>query len=330
MTTTAVHGRTGRGGRPAPAKWTGPMRNYDLVKEFTVALVVVSLITVALAVLFSSPDEKVVTLQQWAKDNPSDFITTATGELAGTTTSTGYGPPYNTNGDGQSIGPLKLQKWAGLGTPVDPPNDFVVKPLSTVSGNAELTAALNRWRGASSDQRTTWSSAYGDAISKAPDSDPSKVTASPDYGPVPVMTSALEVMASSGQLDSQLVDTSSGFFQTNYTKPLLFLGDSGYLDDFAAGQHLQGGQWGMMNETGNFPGQAWLWLYTFWYQLPGFTDENSALGANADAIIWAIMMVLSLLLILVPFIPGLRSIPRRVPLYRLIWRDYYRRHAGQA
>jgi hypothetical protein len=30
-------------------------------------------------------------------------------------------------------------------------------------------------------------------------------------------------------------------------------------------------------------------------------------------------------LILVPFIPGLRSIPRKLPVYRLIWRDYYRK-----
>ena len=33
-------------------------------------------------------------------------------------------------------------------------------------------------------------------------------------------------------------------------------------------QHLQGNTWGMMNETGSYPGQAWLWLYSFWYQIP--------------------------------------------------------------
>jgi hypothetical protein len=36
------------------------------------------------------------------------------------------------------------------------------------------------------------------------------------------------------------------------------------------------------------------------------------------------MMLLSLVLLLLPFIPGLRSIPRLVPVYRLIWRNYYR------
>ena len=68
------------------------------------------------------------------------------------------------------------------------------------------------------------------------------------------------------------------------------------------------------------PGQSWLWLYTFWYQIAPFKTST-----NADALIWAIMAILTLALILVPFIPGIRSIPRRLPLYRLIWRDYYRK-----
>jgi len=75
----------------------------------------------------------------------------------------------------------------------------------------------------------------------------------------------------------------------------------------------------MMNETGRYPGQAWLWLYTFWYQVPPFNHSD-----NADALVWALMMLLSLGLVLLPFIPGLRSIPRLTRVYRLIWRDHYR------
>jgi hypothetical protein len=36
------------------------------------------------------------------------------------------------------------------------------------------------------------------------------------------------------------------------------------------------------------------------------------------------MMLLTLILALVPFIPGLRSIPRWIPIHRLVWRNYYR------
>ncbi len=35
-------------------------------------------------------------------------------------------------------------------------------------------------------------------------------------------------------------------------------------------------------------------------------------------------MVLSVGLILVPFLPGVRSIPRKSRLYRVIWREHYR------
>ena len=54
-----------------------------------------------------------------------------------------------------------------------------------------------------------------------------------------------------------------------------------------------------------YPGQPWLWLYTFWYQVPPFSTSD-----NADALVWGLMMVLTLGLALVPFIPGLRDLPR--------------------
>jgi hypothetical protein len=37
------------------------------------------------------------------------------------------------------------------------------------------------------------------------------------------------------------------------------------------------------------------------------------------------MMLLTLALIFVPFIPVVRSIPRWIPIHRLIWRDWYAR-----
>jgi hypothetical protein len=42
------------------------------------------------------------------------------------------------------------------------------------------------------------------------------------------------------------------------------------------------------------------------------------------------MMVLSVLLLLVPVIPGLRSIPRKLRIYRLIWREHYRDSGGSS
>jgi hypothetical protein len=148
---------------------------------------------------------------------------------------------------------------------------------------------------------------------------PAKAALDDPQNPVPVMLAGLLKQAQSGALDGELLSQGT-FYQSDYTRPLLFLADGKHLAGLADDRHLSGDQWGMMNETGNYPGQAWLWLYTFWYQISPFNHSG-----NADALIWGLMAVLTLAFILIPFIPGVRSIPRYVPVYRLIWRDHYRR-----
>src|SRR5450631_3732347 len=121
-----------------------PTRPYDLVREFVIALVVALVLGCGLAAIFSSPDDKAITMSDWAKAAPNDVIATAGEELAGTTTSAGYGAPYNTNSDGQKLGPLSLQKWAGVRLPVDSAS-LILRPLSGVSGDPTLTTALSTW-----------------------------------------------------------------------------------------------------------------------------------------------------------------------------------------
>ena len=323
--------------RPAPAHgrradvaaqpWRGPRRRYDLVKEFTVALTVVTVLTVALSALFSSPDVKALTLKGWATSAPNDFVATASAELDGSSGTASYGAPYVDIPDaGQSIGPLHLQRWAGVRIPVDAAKTFVIDPLRTIPDKGPaLSVALGLWTNASATQRQQWAGAYTEALGKAPDGNPDQVAAG-DYGPVPILTSSLLAQARSGALDGP-VALGGLFYQTDYTKSVLFLADGTYLEDQARAQHLGGDQSGMMNETGSYPGQAWLWLYTFWYQIKPFSSEANSWGANADAIIWAIMVVLSLGLVLLPYIPGLRSVPRWIPVHRLIWRQWYRERA---
>jgi Cytochrome b(N-terminal)/b6/petB len=303
--------------------WRGRMRRYDLVKEFVVGLTVISVLTLGLSALFSSPDVKSIRLQDWASAAPSDFVATASAELDGSSGTAGYGAPYvDISGAGQHMGPIRLQEWAGVRIPVNAAQDFVIGPLRTVpSPSATLRDALTSWSSATSRQQVAWASAYTEALGTAPDGDPAKVEPG-DYGPVPALTSALLRQARSGALDGALA-LGSRFYQTNYTKSVLFLADGTYLEDKARAEHLGGDQSGMMNETGSYPGQEWLWLYTFWYQIKPFSDESNAWGANADAIIWTIVMLLSLGLVLLPYIPGLRSIPRWVPVHRLIWRQWY-------
>ncbi|MDP9259819.1 MAG: hypothetical protein M3Q31_25165 [Actinomycetota bacterium] len=307
---------------PDPAlEWTGAKRHYDLVKEFVFALIAVALLTVVLAAVFSSPDEKPVTVAGWANAAPQDFLATALGELDGTSGTAGYGPPYtHVSGSGQNIlGGISLQRIVGVRIPIDPTEAFVLDPLSVpAQSDPQLAAALATYQAAPNTLHHRWTGAYTKALAHITFQNGAPVLPSGRYGPVATLMAGILAQARSGGLDGALISTSR-FYQTDYTKPLLFLADGSYLSGLAEKQNLLGEQWGMMNETGNYPGQPWLWLYTFWYQVPPFSTSD-----NADAQIWAIMALLSLGFVAIPFIPGVRSIPRYLPLYRLIWRDYYR------
>src|SRR4051795_11646638 len=147
---TTVH--TGRHSAPpdvADTKWSGRTRDYDLVKEFVIALVVVSLLTVALSAIFSTPDKKQINLSTWSRSAPADFVATAATELDGTSGTATYGAPYtHDKSAAQKIGPLTPQNWFGVTHPIDTATDFVVRPLSGVPGDAALTAALAQWQSA--------------------------------------------------------------------------------------------------------------------------------------------------------------------------------------
>ena len=302
----------------AAREWNGGYRPYDLVKEASIALGVVLALCVVLTILFSSPDEKPSTVKSWARSNPVDFVTTATTELDGSSGTGGYGPPYNHNSDGQHIGFVHLQKWLGVSHPIDTAQDFVLAPLRSIAAQPGLQAAVKTYQSASAKQQAAWTSAYEKGLSKASAGSENTVTVpGTGYGPLPRMMAGLLSFAQSGGLDGTLL-TSRQFYQTDYTKPLLFMADGSVLSDRAQAEHLLGEQWGMMNETGSYPGQVWLWLYTFWYQIKPFSTSD-----NADILVMAVMGALSLAFVLVPFIPGVRAVPRRIPIYRLIWRDHY-------
>jgi len=299
---------------------------YDLVKELVLALAGVGILAIAVAAIVSSPDVPPVTIAAWAQNDPVDFVTTATGELAGTTISAGYGNPYNINGSGQAWGPVAPQTWFGTRIPIDSADTFVIQPLQrAASGNSEVSGALDAWQKASSDQQGKWTDVYTKSLATATVKDGSISVADGDYGPLPVMMSSLLTMGQSGALDG-LLQINGRFYQTDYTPALLFMGDGGYLSGQAESWNLLGDQWGMMNETGRYPGQTWLWLYTMWYQVWPFTSDTGFLGlnsSNADLGIIILMTVLTAALAAVPLIPILRDIPRWVPIHRLIWREYY-------
>lgn len=318
--------------------WTGPNRHYDILKEGGIALLVVTILVVVLAALFSSPDDPALTFKGWAGDAPDNLYAVTVQQLAGTSGTATYGPPYNSNSDGVSLGPLTLQKWGGVTHPIDTANDFVIAPLSSQVQPNDVTAALKLWTAATPDQQTKWAGDYDTAIQATADDNGDlhldKVAAG-DYGPVPDLAKGVVAMALSGAYDNAMTGQGQ-FFQTDQTKQLLLLGDGSYMDDRATSLHLQGNQWGMMEEAGDWPGQQWLAFASVWYQLPVFNAADSDTGFtrtltdNADVIIASILVLLLGTFLFTPYIPGLRDLPRWIPLHRLVWKDYYKKHGRQA
>lgn len=296
------------------------MVSFDLLKELVLALLGVAVLIVVLAAVLSAPDVPPVTIGSWSQADPVDFVTTASAELAGQSGTAQYGPPYNSTPDAaQALGPIVPQDWAGISTPIDTAKEFVLHPLElAATGDPTLTSALDTYNGADATQQQAWLDSYTKALGSATVENGQVTVAAGDYGPVPTLMGSLLGIARSGGLDGLLLENGR-FFQTDFTRPLLFMGDGNYMSNLAADQHLTGDQWGVMNETGSYPGQTWLWLYSVWYQLPPF---NTA--PNADLVIVLIVLALTTLLALVPFILILRDIPRWVPVHRLIWRRYYR------
>jgi hypothetical protein len=297
------------------AAWRGPTRRYDILKEGTIAFAIAAGVTIALAAIVSSPDVPSVTVQSWAKVAPADFLGTAASELDGTSTTAGYGPPYNTNGtpQGELFAPANI---LGVTQPIDTAHTFVLAPLATVAPTIpQLSAALTQYNAASAAQQNKWVTNYGTAVQKVTfSSDGTPVVPSADDGPVPVILATELTLARSGGLDTDLLAQRS-FYGTDFTKPLMFINDGGYYADYARGMNLTGDQWGVMNETGSYPGQPWLWLYQLWYHVPGWRNS-----LNLDLIAIYLTGLATLLLLFIPFIPGLRDIPRWIPVHRLIWR----------
>ncbi|HUD05407.1 MAG TPA: cytochrome b N-terminal domain-containing protein [Candidatus Saccharimonadales bacterium] len=313
------HGRAARkAARAAEAMaWRGPTRRYDILKEGAIASIVVFILVIGLAAVLSSPDEPPVTVASWAKVAPADFMGTAASELAGTSETATYGPPYN-NGTSnvQKIG-VSWQMLTGVHQPINTAQTFVLSPLSKVAPtDPALAKALATYQATSSSQQQAWNQAYSNAVTNVTFvSGVPKVPKAND-GPIPTLISTELTLAQSGAVDADLL-AQQPFYGTNYTKPLLFVEDGNYFSTLAQKQHLTGAQWGVMNETGSYPGQPWLWLYTLWYQVPGFSSS-----ANVDLIAVYLTGLATLLLLAVPFIPGIRDIPRLIPIHKLIWRKY--------
>jgi len=75
-----------------------------------------------------------------------------------------------------------------------------------------------------------------------------------------------------------------------------------------------------MNETGSYPGQPWLWLYSLWYQV----EPIEVIGRTPTFQVLLIMGLLTWPSSAYPSSPASNILPRKIPIYKLIWREHYR------
>ena len=133
----------------------------------------------------------------------------------------------------------------------------MLRPLAkTAPTDPQLAVALAIYNAASADQQTKWATSYLNAMTKVKFVNGTPALPAGNYGPVPVMLANELTMARSGAIDADL-SGAQPFYGTDFTMPLLFLEDGAYYANQATADHLTGDQWGVMNETGSYPGQPW-------------------------------------------------------------------------
>jgi hypothetical protein len=298
-----------------------PMKPYDLIREGVIALGFIALLIVALALIFKSPDAPTVTGESVAKNHPLDYLKTVGDFLSGESGLETYGPPYTKDTDNL----MKVFGFAPatiLGTtkPISAQKDLVIAPLERVAVlNKDVAAALAVWKAAPEDKQKAWTKAYSDALDKAEEANGQVKVAAGDYGPVPVMMVGMLDLARAGLLEGALTSSETLPYTLDNTKAMLFFQED-VDQNVADGYDMKGTQWGITHEVGNLPGPWWLWPYAIWYQIPPLTT-----APNADVIVGSLMILFFLLLFFAPFIPVLKHLPKWIPIYRIIWRDWYER-----
>ena len=301
-----------------------PMKPYDLIREGVLAVGAVAVVVIVLAIIFGSPYSPTVRGEDVAKAHPLDFLKTATDFLSGESGLETYGPPYTKDTDNS----MKIWGFApatilGVNKPLDAQKDLAITPLERVAVlNKDVASALAAWKAAAEDKQKAWTKAYSDALDKASEDNGVVKVAAGDYGPVPVLMYGMLALAQAGLLEGALTSSERLPYTLDATKAMLFFVE-GPDTDLAGSVDMLGNQWGITHEVGNLPGPWWLWPYAIWYQLPKLKDD-----LNADVIVGSIMLVLFLLLLFAPFIPVLNRLPKWIPIYRIIWRDWYAQKEG--
>lgn len=271
---------------------------YPLLAVFLFAVIAV------VAGLVGSPNWPRDSIAKVAEQDPGGAVLAFTQEL-----------------DGASSSSTNAQEW-GMG---DPGQVFVINPLRQYLPffGTDISIALTAYEDASASQRQAWASAYdkalgmitpmsgGDTMGGILSPDYSKIDMlKGDFGPVPALVKADLQLAQLGYLEEYLqsADPGHSFHLTN-----IWLYDHPGLLNTAVAEGLTDDQWGMVKERGFSVGPWYLFIpAVFHVKLPN--------GASGQWFVLYNLLFAGVLLFIVPLTPGLRSLPRYLKFYRLIYR----------
>lgn len=134
--------------------------------------------------------------------------------------------------------------------------------------------------------------------------------------PMIALASSLTYMAQTGAYQPILQDEVASSFNTTYV--IRFLFDTGILWDEASNYNLSIPQFGMLTVGGTPPYMLQYWLLpynTLQIVTSGIPWWNDIENGTLFGIVFMILMFL-------PFIPGLRAIPDKLGLYKIFWNKY--------
>ncbi|MDE2097215.1 MAG: hypothetical protein KGL39_08205 [Patescibacteria group bacterium] len=306
---------------------TYPSKEGDLIKEMLVAFVFVSILITVLALVFKSPFDPPVTIKQIAESDPVLFEQTAMRDLMGTSAIATYGPPYNSGPAQQSLGWFSPERWGGVSIPINASELYVTTPLKEASNiNPDIQKALSEFNSATDAQKGAWEDNYYAALQNATATAGTVSVPNGDYGPVSPMMNYLLGLGKSGFMDSSLNsggEYNNGVYTYSFARSLLFLQGEA-LSNIAAQKGLLGSQLGIARNLSPYPGPWWLLIYSYLYQIPPYST-----AAAGDLLVALTMLGVFLVILFLPFIPVLNKIPYYIPVYKVIWRRWYKRQNKQ-
>jgi len=274
--------------------------------KYPVIALVLAVALGLLGVFAGSPNSPRATIAATTRQDPGGAALAFTQELAGTSASAAN------------------QNEFGLGPPGEM---FVTGPLSSFAPllGGTVAAALAQYRAAPASQQAAWADNYlkaldtitppsmgGEEMETAMSPDYAKIgTLHGNFGPVPTLVRADVQLAQGGHLEQYLEAREPGHTLHLVT---IWLYDHPKLLNDAVANGLTDDQWGMVKERDYNVGP--------WYLIiPAIIHVEFPNGVTGTGfVLWNLLIAL-IFIFAIPLVPGVRSLPQKLRLSRLIARS---------